>query len=144
MSKISIDSSSVQSYLAFLQNVISRMASNSAGSKTWCVALVSAILVVIADKDIPSLVWVAIIPILLFMMLDTYYLSLEQGFRDRYNSFIKKLHYNEAEIDEIFLIAPSDASDLTFKSVLLAFGSFSIWPFYVVQILILIIVSINI
>ena len=34
MTKLNIESSSVQTYLAFLQDVISRMAGNSAGSKT--------------------------------------------------------------------------------------------------------------
>jgi len=40
----------VQSHLTILQAVIQRMASNSASSKTWCVTLVSAILVIVADK----------------------------------------------------------------------------------------------
>ena len=89
----------------------------------------------------PELSFVALIPILLFMMLDTYYLTLEQGFRDRYNNFIKKLHYNEAEFDEIFLIAPSEGTDISVKSMFIAFCSFSVWAFYLVQILVLIFVG---
>jgi len=58
MSKIvNLDSPAVQSYLTILQDVIGRMASNSAGAKTWCIALVSAIIVVIADKGEPGYVF---------------------------------------------------------------------------------------
>ncbi|WP_414544018.1 hypothetical protein [Nostoc sp. CCY0012] len=46
--KLTPDSNSVQSYLNILQGVIARMANNSASCKTWCISLVSAILVVLA------------------------------------------------------------------------------------------------
>lgn len=82
MSKVDFESGAVQSYLGILQGVINRMASNSAGCKTWCITLVSAITTVIADKSNSSYVWVALVPISLFLFLDAYYLGLEQRFRD--------------------------------------------------------------
>ncbi len=42
MDKVNFESGAVQSYLGILQGVINRMASNSAGCKTWCITLVSA------------------------------------------------------------------------------------------------------
>lgn len=51
------ESSAVQSYLGILQNIISRMANNSSNCKTWCITIVSAILVVIVDKKQPSTAW---------------------------------------------------------------------------------------
>ena len=138
MSKIGLDSPSVQSHLTILQEVISRMATNSSGSKTWCIALVSAILVVIADKDIPDLVWIALVPIGLFLGLDAFYLGLERRFRHQYNVFIEKLHNDEAEIEDVFVVAPSEGSGATIKATMKALGSFSVWPFYSVQILVLI------
>lgn len=138
MSEFTYDSPSVQSHLSILQEVISRMASNSAAAKTWCIALVSAILVVISDKEIPDLVWIALVPILLLSALDAYYLGLERVFRGQYNAFIDKLHRNEVGIADIYVVTPSEGSGATFKTTFRAMRSFSIWPFYSIQLLVLV------
>ena len=44
----------VQAHLGIVQSVIQRMSANSASCKTWCITLVSAILVVVANKDEPQ------------------------------------------------------------------------------------------
>lgn len=132
MSKtVNLDSPAVQSYLTVLQGVISRMASNSAGAKTWCIALVSAIIVVIADKGEPRYVWIALVPVGLFFLLDAYYLGLERQFRERYNDFIGKLHGGTAAIDDVFIVTPGGGLTGSMKAALVACGSVSIWPFYV-------------
>jgi len=131
MSKtVNLDSPAVQSYLTILQGVIGRMASNSAGVKTWCIALVSAIIVVIADKGEPRYVWIALVPIGLFFLLDAYYLGLERQFRERYNDFIGKLHEGTAEVDDVFIVTPGGGLTGSMKAALVACGSVSIWPFY--------------
>jgi len=130
MSKVSFQSGAVQSYLGILQGVINRMASNSAGCKTWCITLVSAIMVVIADKSISSYVWVAMIPVSLFLFLDSYYLGLEKRFIDTYNKFIKKLHSEEAKIEDVFIVDPGGGFWLTLSATFKAAFSPSVWPFY--------------
>ena len=131
MSKtIDLDSPAVQSYLTILQSVIGRMASNSAGAKAWCVALVSAIIVVVAGKGEPGYVWIALVPVGLFFLLDAYYLGLEREFRERYNGFIRKLHDRTAEVEDLFIVASSDDLSTTLKNVLTAGQSVSVWPFY--------------
>jgi hypothetical protein len=75
MSTLTPDSSAVQKYLELLQAVINRMASNCTGCKTWCITLVSATIVIIADKGKPSYVWIALVPLALFFFLDSYYLA---------------------------------------------------------------------
>ncbi|MBU4287906.1 MAG: hypothetical protein KKI12_07035 [Proteobacteria bacterium] len=130
MDKVNFESGAVQSYLGILQGVINRMASNSAGCKTWCITIVSAIVVIIADKSNPVYVWVSLVPILLFLFLDSYYLGLEQRFRDSYNSFIRKLHTGVAEIEDVFIVDPGGGVWLTLKSTLKAALSLSVWPFY--------------
>lgn len=142
MSKIDFDSPSVHSYLTILQEVISRMATNSASSKTWSIALVSAILLVIADKGIPQLVWIAVIPVCIFVLLDAYYLGLERRFRTLYNNFIQKLHDDSAAIEDVFIAAPPGGGRATISATLHALASFSVWPFYVVQALVLLAVRI--
>ena len=76
------NSEAVQSHLSILQSVIQRMASNSSSSKAWCITLVSAVLVIVADKGKPDYAYISFIPILLFLFLDAYYLALEKGFRN--------------------------------------------------------------
>lgn len=121
------DSQSVQSHLSILQNVIQRMASNSASSKAWCITLVSAILVIVADKGKPQYALIAIIPTVLFFVLDTYYLALENGFRNSYNDFITKLHKGEINSEDLFDVKPKGKLlKLFFNSVC----SFSVYPFY--------------
>jgi hypothetical protein len=130
MAKVKIDSPGVQSYLEILQSVINRMATNSSASKTWCIGLVSAIVVVVADKGKPEFIWIAIFPIVLFLFLDSYYLSLEIRFRDRYNTFIKKLHDEEATIDDVFIVSPVKGFKSIARSSAKAVASLSVWPFY--------------
>ena len=69
------ESASVQSHLQIMQNIIQRMATNSTSCKAWCITIVSAILVLIADKSKPELAWLALLPSFLFLSLDAYYLA---------------------------------------------------------------------
>lgn len=128
--KIDIESPAVQSYLGILQNVITRMASNSTSCKTWCITIVSAILVVVANKSKPDYALIALIPIILFTLLDSYYLGMERGFRDSYNSFIKKLHANNATIEDIFIVSPGGGGKHITYMAVKSMLSFSIWLFY--------------
>ena len=130
MPKIEIDSTAVQSYLGILQGVINRMAANSSGAKTWCIALVSAMIVIIADKGKPELIWISAFPILLFVFLDAYYLGLEKRFRDRYNEFIQKLHGGTADVEDLFIVTPDHGWRVFASGTGKAVGSLSVWPFY--------------
>lgn len=121
------NSQAVQSHLTILQSVIQRMANNSASSKAWCITLVSAILVIVADKGKPQYAWIAVIPTLLFLILDAYYLGLELGFRNAYNAFIKKLHSEALSANDLFVVVPQ-GNQLTLFA--LSLFSFSVWPFY--------------
>jgi len=58
--KLPEESPSVQAHLGILQGVIERMASNSTSSKSWCITIVSAILVVVADKNKPDYAFLAL------------------------------------------------------------------------------------
>lgn len=139
---VTFDSPSVQSYLAILQSVISRMANNSSSSKTWCVSLVSAIIVIVADKEKPDYVWISIIPIVLFLLLDSYYLALERQFRSVYNDFIRKLHFGTATVDDVFFVAPRAGTRATSVDILKAGGSIAVWPFYVLLATMLLVVRV--
>lgn len=121
-------SPSVHAHLGIIQSVIQRMASNSTSSKAWCITLVSAVLVIVADKGKPNYAWLAVIPTSLFFVLDAYYLALEKGFRDAYNAFIDKLHRGDLMPPDLYAVAPSGSMAKQFFRSLL---SFAVWPFYV-------------
>lgn len=122
------EAASIQTHLSIIQNVIQRMATNSSSCKAWCITLVSAILVIVADQDKPSYAWIALLPTLLFAALDTYYLALEKGFRNAYDKFIYKLHRHELTETDLYSIRPVGSIS---KHQIEAFKSFSIWGFYI-------------
>jgi len=122
------NSQAIQAHLSITQSVIQRMASNSASSKTWCITVVSAILVIVADKERPQYALIALIPTLLFWGLDIYYLMLEKRFRNSYNTFIDKLHTRKVVASDLYAVSPSGSQIASFKE---SFFSFSIWPFYI-------------
>jgi len=121
------NSQAVQAHLEITQSVIQRMASNSASCKAWCITLVSAILVIVADKGKPEYTLIAVIPTILFLILDSYYLALEKIFIKSYNVFIEKLHERKLVASDLYAVSPKgNLLKAFFASTL----SFSIWPFY--------------
>lgn len=126
MARLNEESSSVQAHMATLQAVITRMSQNSASCKAWAIALTSAILVLGGNPNQNTGAWLALVPILLFAVLDAYYLGLEKAFRDAYKTFVAALH--EARI------APSDLYDVSplnrAKNFVQAWSSPSVWIFY--------------
>ena len=125
---LSEDSQSVQSHLGIMQGVIERMATNSASCKSWCITLVSAILVVVADKGKPEYALIAMIPVILFMALDTYYLAMERSFRATYNIFVKKLHEGSLAASDLYSVRLQGSMS---KHQIDSLKSFSIWGFYI-------------
>src|SRR5690606_9988169 len=93
------------------------------------------ILVLIADKGKPELAWLALLPSVLFMALDAYYLALERAFRASYNAFVKKLHKNQIFVDDLFSVIPK--GEMSSHQVD-ALKSFSVWGFYASLILLVI------
>ncbi len=115
------DSSAVQSHLTIMQRVIQRMAENSRSCKVWCVTLVAAILVLVARTEKPEYSLIALIPAALFLILDTYYLALERGFRDSYSGFVAKLHSGELSSYALYVVAPCGSISKHFLASLRSF-----------------------
>ncbi|WP_018694154.1 hypothetical protein [Algicola sagamiensis] len=121
------ESLSVQTHLGILQNVIQRMSTNSSSCKAWCVTLVSAVLVIVADKGKPEYAYIALLPTLVFAALDAYYLALEKSFRHSYTDFITKLHNNTITANDLYSVVPKgNMSRFQVDSL----KSFAVWGFY--------------
>lgn len=75
-------------HLQFIQNVIDRMNRNSFQLKELSITIVSALLALYASSNNCRYVLVAIIPTIIFALLDAYYLLQERKFRCLYNDVI--------------------------------------------------------
>jgi len=73
-------------HLEFIQNVITRMNTNSFQIKGMAVTIVSALMAIYATTTNVAFVFLGIAPTLLFWFLDTYYLQQERKFRGVYNN----------------------------------------------------------
>lgn len=122
------ESSAVQKHLEIMQGVINRMAENSRSCKVWCVTLVAATLVLVARTGEPQHALIALVPTLLFLFLDSYYLALERAFIGSQNAFVWKLHQGELEPADVYRVVPTGMGWRLVGRCL--FGSVSIWPFY--------------
>ncbi len=84
-------------HLEFIQNIISRMAGNLFFLRGWTITLIAALLALFSKNNSPDYVfYFLIVLILVFWILDGYFLSQERSYRDLYNH-VRKL--KEEEID---------------------------------------------
>jgi len=73
-------------HLEFIQNVISRMASNSFLLKGWSVTITAALFALAAKDSRSAFLILALFPALSFWGLDTYYFRQERLFRKLYDN----------------------------------------------------------
>ncbi len=129
MPNLDHESSAVRTHIELLQGIITRMAENSRSCKLWCVTLVAAVLVLVARTGEPKHALIALIPTLLFLFLDSYYLALEKAFRNSHKAFVTKLHEDKLKESEIYKLESIGMN--WFLVIHRLFGSMSILPFYI-------------
>ena len=119
-------------HLEFIENVINRMAKNSFMLKGWAVTLVVGVIAVVAKREV--LLWlISLFPIIVFWGLDSYYLTLERGYRDLYDKIRLE---KEENIDFSMKVK------INVDSAMKAMFSISTAPFYGVLIIGVIILGI--
>jgi hypothetical protein len=77
-------------HLEMLQSAVSRMATQSAASKGFCITLTTALLGLAVANKLPKLGMLAFAPIVAFALLDTQYLRLERRFRSLYENIVSE------------------------------------------------------
>lgn len=77
-------------HLEFIQNIITRMNSNSFTIKGWAVTIVAALLAVFASTKNVAFLAVSILPIFIFWWLDAKYLQMERKYRSLFNAVASK------------------------------------------------------
>lgn len=110
-------------HLEFIQNVITRMNSNSFMIKGWCVTLVAALFALAAkDSDVKFAI-IAYIVIPTFWVLDGFFIIREKHFRDLYNQVRLK---NEEDIDYSMTPIPLNIGDWIADGII----THTLVPFY--------------
>ncbi len=102
-------------HLEMIQAVVNRMANNSFLLKGWAVTLVSALLALAAANSDRRFVFVAVLPLLMFWLLDAYFLRQERLFRKLYDK-VRKL--DEKAIDFSMNTAPHVAETASWIGVM--------------------------
>ena len=87
-------------HLEFIQNVITRMNSNSFLIKGWAITLVSALFALAANGSNIHYVLISYIVIPVFWVLDGFYISIERQYRDLYNNVAQKTEEEIAKLEE--------------------------------------------
>lgn len=80
-------------HLKMIQGIITRMNTNSFQIKGWTITLVSALLALYANSRKVTYIFIALIPVLIFWFLDSYYLQQERKFRELYKEIVNTAHY---------------------------------------------------
>ena len=99
------------------------MAESSRSCKTWCIIIVAAILVLGAGMTGFDHLWIAYVPLVLFLGLDMYYLALERRFRASYNAFLHKLRNGDITVADLYEVTPAGSAA---KSWVATLGSVAI------------------
>ena len=116
-------------HLEFLQQIISRLSNHSFLIKGWTVSLLTALYSLAQFEANQSFIVISYYPIIIFWFIDSYYLHLEKIFRDIYSKTVK------GEIKS-FVIDKNDSEINTFKNYLKCLFSITIWPLYLISILV--------
>lgn len=98
-------------FLEIIQNLITRMSTNSFMLKGWAVTLVAGTFALSNIESNNLFFLIAYVPIILFWFLDAYYLQLERKYRKLYNDTLEKPC---DEIDFRIFVLPSKFEDKTY------------------------------
>lgn len=120
-------------HLEFVQNIISRMATNSFLLKGWSVLLTASLLALSAPDSNRRFALLAYAPLVVLWMLDAYFLAQERSFRSLFRLVAGS---SSSEVD--FTL---EAEDLRFADWWKSAISKTILPFYGVQAISIVVVA---
>ncbi|MGE3063160.1 MAG: hypothetical protein AB7T10_05950 [bacterium] len=126
------ENSAIQNHINILQNVISRMAGNSANSKTWAITIISAIVVLLIDRSKSGVFYIAYVPLAMFFFLDCFYLGLERHFRNIYNEFVEGLDSDKFDYKMVYKLQGPKKLSKKIGLTICGAWSFSTTPFYII------------
>jgi hypothetical protein len=114
-------------HLEFIQNIVTRLNTNSFQIKGLAITIVAALLAVYASTKKLDFILIALLPTLIFWFLDAYYLQQERKFRGLYND-VAGVSENPEEIKE-FEMRPDLYKKGKYRYICV-FVSKTIWTIY--------------
>lgn len=131
--KSSFEQSEVQGFISQLDSIINRMANNSANAKNWLMTLIAAAIAIQwSQSQLENVLWL-LVPTILFMLTDMYYLGMERHFKNIQKDFIDSVRAGNDINDTVYSIPKTTKCEQvcnTFSTI----DSLSIWPFYLIVI----------
>jgi hypothetical protein len=111
------------SQLTMVQANIARIGNYGATIKNWCITLTTAVCGFAITAHQPLLTWLALLPVVIFALMDAEYLRVERQFRKTYDRIRKENWDAPPDFD----VSPDRSSDIGLIAVLC---SWSIMSFY--------------
>ena len=124
---LAADNEAVIKHMEMYQGIITRMAGNSAACKTWGIPLVAAILGFVIEKQNAYLGVLAIMTLVVLYLLDSYYLKLENNFREGFANSAAKIQGGIFKQSDLYQLLPSDIKNAHWMK---AVQSPATWPVY--------------
>jgi hypothetical protein len=111
------------SQLEMVQNAIARIAGYGATIKNWCITVATGVCGFSITIQRPALVWLALLPILTFAIMDAQYLRVERQFRNTFD----RIRLENWDAPPSFDIHPDAETRISLAAILC---SWSIANFY--------------
>lgn len=113
-----------------IQNVITRMGTNSFALKGWSVGIMIAVYAFTGNSNVKAVI-VTFMPLIAFLFIDTYYLMLERKYRCLYD-YVRKRSEKEIDFSMNYDNLKINLKNLNKYTFFYIFFSKSIFPFYIV------------
>lgn len=123
-------------HIDIVQSTISRMAQNSFAIKGWTITILVGLFVFLQNDEFRNNIFIYLIPIIFFWLLDSYYLWQERLFRKLYNDIID----NVTEESDLSMNVTQYKNTVKFHSSLLSVSEIVI---YLPLLLIVLLLSCN-
>lgn len=128
---LSVDNSVVVAHMNILEGIINRLATSSAACKTWCLTMAGALLGLAGATHVPGIVQFALLPVVIFGLLDARYLATERAYRTLYTTLAESFRDGTYAASNAFDAA---AAEPDIVDTIGAFFSWSVAPTYLVLI----------
>lgn len=126
------------SHLQMIQSIVDRMGKNSFSLKGWAVGVMVAIYA-FAGQNYNKAVIVTLIPLIIFWILDSYYLMLERKYRRLYDE-VRLKENNKIDFDMNFNNVSLKMKEIKKFEFIRNFFSKTEWQFYLVCITVTLII----
>ena len=129
-----------RNYICMLQDIINRMAGNSANCKTWYFTILAALLAIQMNSgNMEAYIIVAIVMSVIFWWLDTSYLKLEKQYRD-----LERIFLEDPAKGKLYDFNPTHAKNDKFENYFCkSCKSWSVAIYYILVIAFVILLVVN-